>query len=445
MPPIARQLVPFVVAVAVVVPQWAHAETPSRAAPVAKADVPATSPAVLAGLPAARFTLQDALDAMRHGHPLLQAAKANLRAAEADVVGAGLWTNPVVDAAYGRSFVNPQNDPVGNLGVGYSQLIETANVPEARRNTAQFTQNAVATEGELTMRALTYDVEAACVSLSAAAAKVSLYAESNAELDRANQVVTARVRAGAAPQYDQTRIAVAVAQSRASLADAWADMVQSRGELDVSVGPQSSGLQGLPAIELFDVATPPALETALDQTRSGRPDVVAAMQRAQAADAQVTVARRSVLPGFTLRGGLYFGSTPGEVGGTVSVGVPLPLLDRGQGSISAALARSEAAHAIADAALLQATQRVRAAWDEAARRKQTLTEYLQTGVTQSQGMVQEAEAGYRAGKLSVLELVDAYVAKRDARLRSIELANDARQAQVRLQRAIQAGASLRGE
>jgi hypothetical protein len=35
--------------------------------------------------------------------------------------------------------------------------------------------------------------------------------------------------------------------------------------------------------------------------------------------------------------------------------------------------------------------------------------------------------------------VDAYVAKRDARLRAIELAMDARQAEVRLRRAVQAG------
>lgn len=439
--PPRRFIAPLTAALALVsLPNLAIAAVPGTPTRLLQ---PKAEAAVTGELPTERFSLTEALEAMRQGHPLLHAAKANVRAAQADTFGAGLWSNPVVDASYGRSVINSQLDPLGTMQLGYSQLIETANVPGAKQKTSALVQQAVATEGELTMRALTFDVESACVDLTAAASKVALFAESNADLDRANQVVTARVSAGAAPQYHATRIAVAVAQSRAALADAWADMVQSRGEMAVAVGPLSHNLIGLPDLALFDVPTSAGLEEVLERTRLGRPDVVAAQQRAQAADAQVIVARKLVLPGFTLRGGVYLGTAPGEIGGMVTVGVPLPILDRGQGSISAAVARAEAAHAIADAAVLQAIQRVRAAWDEAMRRRATLAGYMQTGVTNSEGMVHEAEAGYRAGKLSVLELVDAYVAKRDAKLRAIELATDARQAYVRLQRAIDAGASMR--
>ena len=393
----------------------------------------------LADLPTARFSLLQAVEAMRRSHLLLQAAKANLRAAAADVVGAGLWTNPVADASYGRSFSNPQNDPVGSVGIGVTQFMETASAPEARRSVARLNEKAVESDSELTLRLLAFDVESACVALTGAAAKVQLYAEANAELDRANQIVSARVRAGAAPQYDASRIAVAVAQARAALADAHADLAQARGDLDVAVGPDAGQLQGLPDIDLFEIATPASLSMLLDETTSARPDIVSIRQRAKAAEAQVTVARRNVLPGFSLRGGVYFGTTPGEFGGMVGVGVPLPIIDRGQGAVSAALARAEVANAIADALTLQATQRVRAFHDETQRRRENFRQYQETGVTLSHGMVQEAEAGYRAGKLSVLELVDAYVAKRDARLRAIELANDARLAEIRLRRAVQAG------
>ena len=394
-----------------------------------------------AALPLGRFTLAQAVEAMRGGHPLFAAARANERAAAADVVGAGLWTNPIADAAYGRSFLNPQTDPVGSVGLGLTQFMETSNVPEAKQNVARFTEKAVHTEGELLRRVLALDVEAGCVALVAAAAKVQMFAEANAELDRANQIVNARVHAGAAPQYDASRIAVAVAQARAALADAHADIVQSRGALDVAVGPGAAQLTGLPDLDLFAVATPEALDALQTLTAQSRPDLVAAQQRAQAAEAQVVVARRVVLPGFSVRGGMYFGTTPGEFGGTVSVGVPLPFVDRGQGSISAAVAHAEAARATVDALALQAGQRVRSAHEETLRRRETLRQYMETGVTRSHGMAQEAEAGYRAGKLSVLELVDAYVAKRDARLRAIELATDARLAELRLRRAVQAGLS----
>ncbi len=394
-----------------------------------------------ADLPTGRFSLNQATDAMRHGHLLLRAAKANLRAAAADVVGAGLWTNPVADASYGRSFSNAQNDPFGSVGVGVTQFLETSGAPDARRSVAKLSEKAVESDNELTLRLLAFDVESACVALAASAVKVQLYAEANAELDRANQIVSARVRAGAAPQYDASRIAVAVAQARAALADAHADLSQARGDLDVAVGPDATQLQGLPDIDLFEIATPAALVSLTDEAQRTRPDLIAIRERAKAAEAQVTVARRNVMPGFSLRGGVYFGTTPGEFGGTVGVGVPLPVIDHGQGAVSAALARAEVANAFADALTLQALQRVAASYEETQRRRENFRQYQETGVTLSHGMVQEAEAGYRAGKLSVLELVDAYVAKRDARLRAIELANDARLAEIRLRRAVQAGSS----
>lgn len=396
----------------------------------------------LADLPAGRFSLDQAIDAMRHSHLLLRASKASLRAAAAEVVGAGLWTNPIADASYGRSFAHPQNDPIGSVGIGVTQFLETSGAPDARRSVARLAEKAVESDSELTIRLLGFDVESACLALTTAAVKVQLYAEANAELDRANQIVSARVRAGAAPQYDASRIAVAVAQARAALADAHADLAQARGDFDVAVGPDAGQLPGLPDIDLFEIATPASLASLTDEAQRARPDLMALRERAKAAEAQVTVARRNVLPGFSLRGGVYFGTTPGELGGMVGVGVPLPVIDRGQGAVSAALARAEVANAIADAVTLQATQRVAACFDETQRRRQNFRQYQETGVTLSHGMVQEAEAGYRAGKLSVLELVDAYVAKRDARLRAIELANDARQAEVRLRRAVRAGSSF---
>ena len=71
---------------------------------------------------------------------------------------------------------------------------------------------------------------------------------------------------------------------------------------------------------------------------------------------------------------MYFGSSPGELGGTVSLGVPLPVIDRGQGSIAAALARSEAAEASRSAQQLQAQQTVSATWREAVARQQAFVD-----------------------------------------------------------------------
>ncbi len=397
---------------------------------------------VAAGLPEQRFSLQAAQDAMQAHHPLLKAARASLSAAAADTVTAGLWTNPTLDASYAKSAFHPQNDPVGSVGVGLTQLIETARLPAARRQVADLSEQAAASDLTMVRMALQLDVESACLALAAAAAQVQVHADSIAELERAHQIVTARVRGGAAPEYDATRIGIALAQSQAALTEARAALTQARGFFDMAVGPGAADLPGLPSVDLFAVLTPTDVGAALDQARRTRPDLRSAELRSQAAAAQVQVARRQVFQGINVRAGMYFGTTPGELGATVGVGVPLPVIDRGQGSVTAALARSEAAAATQASLDLQAEQLIRATWREAVTRQEAFAAYVQAGATRSKGMVQEAEAGYRAGKLSVLELVDAYLAKRDARTRAVDLAHQARQAELRLRRAVVAGTSV---
>lgn len=299
---------------------------------------------------------------------------------------------------------------------------------------------AVIADGQTLGRGLQYDVEGAYVALAAAATRQLVYLESNSELERANQIVQARVKAGAAPNYDATRIAVALAQSQAALGDAEAAMLESRGDLDVAIGPEATALAGLPALDLYDIPSASTLESWLQTVQKERPDVRAAQNRAKAAEAQVAVARKAVQPGFGLRGGVAYGNTQNqEFDIVVGINLPLPINDRGQGTIVAALARAESANFAVDAIALQAVQRVRSAYNEFVRRRLAHADYHERGVFKSLGMVTEAEAGYRAGKLSVLELVDAYVAKRDSRLRAVDLAASAHLAEVKLRRAAFAG------
>ncbi len=385
------------------------------------------------------FSLQQAIAAMQGGHLLLQSTQANVRAAAADTVGAGLWTNPTLDGGYSRGITSAQNDVAGFISVGVTQFVETADAPGARRQAAAMVEQAVIFDGQALARNLQFAVEEAYVTLAAAATRQLVYSESNLELERANQIVLARVKAGAAPSYDATRIAVALAQSHASLGDAEAEMLRSRGDLDAAVGPGAAGLTGLPALDLYTIASASTLENWLEIVGRERPDVRAAQNRAKAAEAQIAVARASVQPGFGLRGGLAYGNTPQEFDVLISVSLPLPLNDRGQGSIAAALAYAESANFAFDAMALQAVQRVRSAYHEFVRRRLAHAAYFERGVFTSLGMVTEAEAGYRAGKLSVLELVDAYVANRDSRLRAVGLAESAQLADVKLRRAVYAG------
>jgi outer membrane protein TolC len=171
------------------------------------------------------------------------------------------------------------------------------------------------------------------------------------------------------------------------------------------------------------------------------PELASARARAGAANAVVTIARRAVFQGVavTLAGG--FGAAPNQVDVGAGLALPLPIVDRGQTTIPAARARAREAKAQVDVVLVPALARLAGVRREVEQRRQALADYRARGVTSGDEMLTEAQAGYVAGRFSVLELADAYRAYREARLREIELGASARQAEVDLGRVV--GHSLR--
>ncbi len=386
------------------------------------------------------FTLDDAERAMRRGHPMLDAMRASARAADSDVTAAGLWTNPVLSAVYTRSVGFTTYDPVvGMPQLGVTQLLEVSGLPSARRAAAAFARDAAQADVRATETALRFDLRTAAVMLAEAQARVRVHREAVDDLTRARLVVDARVAAGAAPRYDATRISIALADARALLADAESDVTHARADLDVAVGPLASTLRGPVRFNVQEAPTLPTLASLIERL-GARPDLTAATSRASAQRAQIDVARRSVTQGVSVYLGAVEGAGVGNAGERqfdiiAGVSVPLPIVDRGQGTIPAAEQRAEAARRTADAIALAARQRVEALWREVELRRGAFATWQVTGTPGVEEMRHEAEVGYREGRLSILELVDAYTSFRDTRLRGIELSRDARNAEVQLGRA----------
>jgi outer membrane protein TolC len=163
---------------------------------------------------------------------------------------------------------------------------------------------------------------------------------------------------------------------------------------------------------------------------------VAARHRTDAATTDIDVATKQVFPGIGLRLGAGYGQSTGQLDVGAGLIVPLPLLERGQGTIAATQARADGNRYMTEALTTAVEQRVQAAHAEYVRRLEALSRFRARTSSVHDGMRGEAEAGYREAKLSVLELVDAYQSLRDARLRLLELAEDAHLAHVALGRAV---------
>lgn len=381
-------------------------------------------------------TLTMALGALRAGHPSLESARAQVRAAEGDAVDAALWTNPVVDGSWTPGVRNNTYDAVGYFAFGVTQFLELAGAPAARGAVARRVVDAAEADVAALLLGLSLDVEDALVRLRASEARVEVLTRTLAGMEEIERIVRARVAAGSAPDYDAMRISVAVALARADVASASADVRRVRGEFEGAIGPLGVELRGPITYDLSAAVPLPSVESLVARANESRPDVVAATHRAEAAELAVRATRREVFPGVSLRLGAGFGQSPGQWDLGVGVAVPLPSFDRGQGSIRAAEARSLAARASVEAIRFAAERRLRGIHAEVVRRNEAVLTYRATMALAEGRILDEARIGYEAGRFSIAELADAHVALRDARLRELELATAARLAEVELARAL---------
>jgi len=382
------------------------------------------------------FSVDDAIRAMRAQHPALIAAERGIDAARADRKATGLWTNPTIDAQYYKSTRHNTYDRVGYPTYGISQFIELANAPGARARAANLTVWATRGDYASTLIGLTMDVMAAMIDVATAQRKVTLVAQALALLDHAAKIVDQRVAAGATPRYDSTRIAVTTAIAHSDYDSLQADLARARGELNAAVGPGVGQLHGEPYFPLDYAPDLPSPEALVDILLKRRPDLEAARQRALGAKVNIEATKRSVWPGLSVSAIGGYGNAPGQVDVGVGVSVPMPVVDHGQGTIPAAKARALQAQANYDAVLVPARNRIYGMHAEISTRRKAYEDYVGRAVAQGDEMLKEAQAGYLSGRFSILELVDAYVSWRDSRLRAVDLAAAARNAEVDLGRTI---------
>jgi outer membrane protein TolC len=304
--------------------------------------------------------------------------------------------------------------------VGLTQFLELAGAPGARRRAAELDADATAADIQAIERDLVAGLTLAFHAYAEAIERQKAQQSYTRELERIEQLVKTRVEGGMAPRYDATRMALALVDARSAILAARADTRRAHGALAIAVGsgiPPEGAETDVDFEATFEVS-PVGLPGELAPTN---PYLLAARRRTEAAGAAVSAAEKSVWPGLGLRLMGGFGQAPGQVDLGLGVIVPLPLLDRGQGSIQAAQARVDEVRAEQSAVERSLRQQLSAAQEELERRAGALEEFRRGTQALLAPLREQAEAGYKDGRLSAFELIEAYRSARDARLRQVEL------------------------
>jgi len=336
------------------------------------------------------------------GQPALRAAAHEAAAGDAIAARAGNYPNP--ELAWLRE---GQQAGTRTTTLQISQPVELGGKRQARIALAQGEAALAHSELAARKRAIRADVIAAYYTVLVGLEQQRLAQALTGLAQRSTEVAARRVAAGKVSPIDETRARLAALDAATGLMEAGAALAIARTRLGALIGrPPQAAEAIVPAGKADALPELPPLAALLE--RSGE---AGAIRRARgqlaAQEAQAGVERAARIPDLTVTLGTQRDDQIGHRQTVVGVSLPLPLFDRNQGRLAAALrrtdkARDELAAARIDTAaeLTAAATRYATARAEAARLHDDL-------IPSAASAYDLTLRGFEAGKFAFLDVLDA--------------------------------------
>jgi outer membrane protein, heavy metal efflux system len=349
-------------------------------------------------------------------NPELKAVRLEVDAAAGRLRQAGLRPNPMLELG-GQKALSPDN----NLTVGLSLPLDLNGRKEGRVGVAEREiemKRRLVAERERQLRA---DVRMKAGELLAAQRNLAVTDDLLEVNRRALDLVGTRVRQGAAPSLDESLQLVEV-----NRLDAGRQLAQSRVEIATLQLKALAGMAPDVPLAVKGELTPPPLPTdhagVLQRAAGDRPDVAAARAEAAMAsamvrkeqadgrwDASVNVGYQRQDFGFPLNGLTSSGAQrPIQdvfhyFGGGVSI--TLPLWNRNEGNVAAAVAAAQAAERRVEFAMLTAQQQIGAAFTQYEAARRSLDIYERGVRDVSRRNLDVIRQAYQLGRGSLLDVI----------------------------------------
>lgn len=357
--------------------------------------------------PATPLTFKAAVDLATARNLGLAAAMRQRAIREAQVRIAGQWANPEV------SFEATQDSPHENLTFGLP--IEIGGQRGRRIAVAKEELTLADLDVRAEMRTLRRNVRTAFYGLLAADERARLAGEVLDLAKRARQAAQDRFEAGAAPRLEvlegdlglaraQADADLARAARAASLADLNAVLNQPPGEAVAVTG------------DLGEAGTVPDFAAAMQLAAASNGDLLAAEREAAVEERRLGLLRAERIPTPTVTFGLPM-NAPDEfsVGKSVGISLSVPLFTRNQGEIAQSRATIDQVRAKRDAARRQVESEVFGSLARIGAQRAQVEAFRARIVPAASELAELAEESYKAGRNSLLALLDAQRSLRDVR------------------------------
>lgn len=374
------------------------------------------------------------------------AAKLQIREAELDRIEAGLYWNPTLSYSAGNIVLGDGN--YGTHPGAFSQVVQSVGVSDvidvwakrgARMHAADegIRQRRLAVEDAL--REIVYDVRSAFADVAREQSERDLSRETRDRYAETVRLSRSRFSAGEISEAELSKIELEGLKYENAVIDAEQeyDVARQRLAALLGIGTELPFHASFPVPRDVNVSLPALLADALAR----RPDLLASRAEQRFASAALTSAHREALPdisvgvGYTHSGFQTSGDNPNTLALTLSA--PLPVFDRNQAGIGRAeltIRRAEN-----DTARLELVVRreVSEAVRRVARAEALLSVYEGGGMLKRSGSaLNVAEKSYKAGAISLLELLEARRTYIDTQASYLRAQHDLRQSTVDLTHAV---------
>jgi cobalt-zinc-cadmium efflux system outer membrane protein len=379
---------------------------------------------------ATELTEKEAVRKFLSESPYSRESAAGVAVVDAESRGWSLWPNPT--AAYSRE------------GAGLTEILQyeqplaiTGRLGLLRQAGFQAVGAARSQAGR-TRWELISSLRAAFYLLLTAQEREAAVRAAMSDLEDIIRILRRREQEGEGSTYDRLRAERERSEIETEIAAARISATQARSQLAAFFSSDTEPASMTAAGRTESDAPLPAIADLYARALAVRGDVDAERRQAASLGLRRRAAERLRIPEPSVAAGIKRGEvgqrTP--LGSYVALTVPLPLFNRG--ATEAARLRAEGERSEARRAILE--QRIRA--EIAAARtavelsRRTLAEYRAGVQAQGRQIEQIARTAYQEGEIGILELLDAYRTSLQSRLRSLDLASAARQAELELERVV---------
>lgn len=385
--------------------------------------------------PTGPLTLAEALRLTASHQPLLAAAAARVRVAEARRLDAGRALNPTLSLGV-ENFGGSLGTGRTETSLGVEQLVELGGDRSARGRVARS------------------EIEQAGASLAGAARDAQSFTADRffeawslqervgllwlAERLAVETITVAdeRYRAGATPIVERMRAEGARALRATERRRAEAELTVARRRVAAQWGSEEAIFDSLILGDPHLPASPSA-ETLLTRT-TRNPDRRRAAADVSLAEARVALARAARVPDLTVGGGVrHLEEAPGT-GFITSLAVPLPIWNARQGGVRAAEAERSAAQAEQRAVSVRLREAIRSQSDQLQSALGTFDTLAVRIRPAAQNALDLIRSGYRAGRFGYLDVLDAQRSLIGADLALIDATADAWRARITLEQLVAA-------